>query len=94
MFKKIFNRKPADSGYINRYSDPDPASTEAPDAAMRKVLLYTSNGAFVVSGWIPPFDVPPEVIVWGDRHFRYSAADNEGVDVYVECFTVALVKVS
>lgn len=61
---------------------------------MKTVLLYTKDGGFVVSGKIPAFDVPPDVILWGDRHFQYSGTDDEGVDSYVECFAVALVRVN
>lgn len=60
---------------------------------MKKVLLYTREEEFVVSGWVPPFDVPPDVLIWGDRCFRYNSTSDEGLDVYVECFAVALVKV-
>lgn len=58
---------------------------------MKTVILFTKSGDFVVSGKVPEFDVPPDVIVWGDRHFQYSATSDEGVDSYVECFAVALV---
>ena len=57
---------------------------------MKTVLLYTKDGGFVVSGKIPAFNVPPDVIVWGDRIFQYSATTDEGTDSYVECFAVAL----
>lgn len=60
---------------------------------MRKVMLYTASGEFVVSGWVPAFNTPPDVLVWGDRHFKYDGSDDENVDSYSECFAVALVKV-
>lgn len=58
---------------------------------MKTVMLYTKDGEFVVNGLIPAFKSPPDVIVWGDRHFQYSATSNEDIDSYIECFAVALV---
>lgn len=60
---------------------------------MKKVILYTREYEFVVSGWIPTFTIPPDVIVWGDRVFRYDGSTGVEYDTYVECFAVALVKV-
>ena len=61
------------------------------EVKMKNVILYTESGEHVVSGQVPFFDVPPAVLIWGDRVFLYSATDDEGVDSYVECFAVALV---
>lgn len=64
---------------------------------MRYVQLLTSDGRFVTCGTIPAFDVPPDVILWGDRHFQYAgtgAGDEDGtyhIDQYRECFAVALI---
>lgn len=60
---------------------------------MKSVRLITNDGGFVVSGKVPPFDAPPDVIVWGQRVFTYSHTDDEAVDVYIEAFSVALVAV-
>ncbi len=63
------------------------------ETAMTKVILYTSTNEFVVSGWVPKFDTPPTILIWGDRLFEYRTTDDEGVDLYSECFAVALVRV-
>lgn len=59
------------------------------------VKLYAQAGGFVVEGEIPRFNDPPEILIWGERFFRYSCIVFEnGVDhlVYTEAFTVALVR--
>lgn len=67
---------------------------------MKKVRLYTSTGAkptidlggFVVEGEIPPFNIPPEVLMWGARLFVFvSTEEDTGVYLYREAFAVALV---
>jgi hypothetical protein len=35
-----------------------------------KVKLLTASGEFVFEHDLPPFDKPPEVIIWGSRVFR------------------------
>lgn len=60
---------------------------------MKKVILYTVDGGFVVSGRVPFFNVPPDVLIWVDRVFRYDSTDDESVDTYIECFAVALIRV-
>ena len=63
---------------------------------MRQVELLTTDGRFVTNGTIPPFDVPPDVIIWGDRIFQHKdtyAGDEDGtyhIDSYRECFAVTL----
>jgi hypothetical protein len=51
------------------------------------------SGEYVVSGRVPAFDEPPAFLIWGDRTFEYSSTDDEGVDLYYECFAVALIHV-
>lgn len=60
---------------------------------MKKVILYTKEGGFVVSGRVPVFNEPPAFLIWGDRTFEYRSTDDENVDLYYECFAVALVQV-
>lgn len=66
------------------------------DGPFVKVKLYTADGGFVVAGEIPRFNQLPDVIVWGERFFRYGdkrlPQAIEGPVHYVECFTVALVR--
>jgi hypothetical protein len=36
---------------------------------MLEVTLYTRDGREVVRVTVPPFELPPEVILWGARYF-------------------------
>lgn len=36
------------------------------------VRLYNKLGAFVVAAIIPPFDVPPDVLLWNSRVFHFE----------------------
>lgn len=56
-----------------------------------KVKLLTHDHGFVVSGKIPHFDVPPSVILWGDRTFAYFDT-GQGIHTYLEAFAVYLVR--
>lgn len=60
---------------------------------MKPVILKTTDGRFVIRGQVPAFNQPPDVLVWGDRHFRYDSTDSLGADVYIECFAVALIQI-
>lgn len=52
-----------------------------------KVKLYTGDFGFVHEGWMPFFKFgQPQVIIWGDRHFKYH---RDGV--YLETFAYHLV---
>jgi hypothetical protein len=60
-----------------------------------KVRLEASNSGFAYSTEIPPFDKPPDVLMWGTRVFRYV---HERIDtglvrthVYREAFAYHLV---
>ena len=64
---------------------------------MITVRLETQDGRDVgIVGKIPPFN---EMLLWGERVFKYErtiqpggAIDPDGVMIYRECFTVALVE--
>jgi hypothetical protein len=67
---------------------------------MQSVKLYTATGAFVVSGWVPPFldGLEAEVLIWGERifqlrrrHPRQAILDTDGALQYDEVFAIALV---
>ena len=36
---------------------------------MERVKLYTADGGFVVEAVVPPWKVPVECYVWGERFF-------------------------
>jgi hypothetical protein len=40
---------------------------------MKPTMLFTRTGAFVVEVLVPPFQLPAEVIVWGERFFVRNA---------------------
>jgi hypothetical protein len=50
-----------------------------------QVELRTSDGGLVVRAVLPPFDPPPDVLLWGARVFRY---DRDGR--YLEAFAFAV----
>lgn len=39
---------------------------------MMQVNLYTREGGFVAVVELPPFQIIPEVLVWGERCFHYD----------------------
>lgn len=39
------------------------------------VRLYTKANEFVVAAEIPPFEPPPEILMWGERVFRHESED-------------------
>lgn len=39
------------------------------------VRLYTKSGGFVAVTQMPPFNPPPEMILWGARSFFYQSYD-------------------
>jgi hypothetical protein len=57
-----------------------------------RVKLMNGGGFRVVEGEVPEFNEPPEVVVWGERFFRYEGTGRDGTWLYREAFTVALVK--
>ena len=59
---------------------------------MQDVRLLTKDGGYVASGKIPPFNEPPEVLIWGELFFTYDVTDDEETHVYVEAFTVVLIE--
>lgn len=63
---------------------------------MIKIELRTEDGEFVVNVAIPPFQVLPDVIVWGTRTFTFNSAvgdntNNKPIAIYKEAFCVAAV---
>jgi len=53
-----------------------------------KARLLTSDGGFVAAVVLPPFQVAPDVIVWGSRMFKAQGGafpTDEGPG-YTECF--------
>lgn len=59
---------------------------------MAHVRLETREGELVVSGRVPPFNIAPEVMLWGVRLFRFHDTDN-GVLVFREAFSTYLIDV-
>jgi len=61
------------------------------------VRLETHHGELVATGRIPKYITgPPPVLLWGIRVFQLYGGEKEGdahVQVYRECFAVALVDV-
>lgn len=54
---------------------------------MLKIRLVTgeeSGVGYVATVLIPPFKTPPDIIVWGSRHFLTTGLEN----VYKEAFAV------
>ena len=51
---------------------------------MVQVQLYTQGWEFVAVVEIPPFVKPPDVLIWGQRVFKYSHF--YGYERYVEAF--------
>lgn len=57
---------------------------------MTPVELQTSDGHLVVTGRVPPFMTPAEVILWGSRVFKLFEETEQRI-VYRETFAVYLV---
>ena len=49
-----------------------------------RITLKTKNGGFVRTAEIPPFALPPEIIMWGARMFVRDAAQLGDADAPVE----------
>lgn len=65
------------------------SSDSNPAIRMRRARLYTADFGYVSTVEIPPFQVAPDVLTWGERVFKHSTGDR-----YVECFhVVAIVEV-
>lgn len=47
-----------------------------------KITLKSREGQFVAQAEIPPFNTPPEVIVWGDRVFQRWLKTSEYHEVF------------
>ncbi len=45
---------------------------------MLKIPLLTRQGEHVVTVVLPPFQRPPEIIVWGQRHFVHTVRHGHG----------------
>lgn len=61
---------------------------------MFEVELRTEKGELVTVVLIPPFLTPPDVIVWGTRHFKkgcWSDPSEGSRPYYNECFAVAAI---
>ena len=50
-----------------------------------KCQLLTSAKEFVAEVEIPPFNTPPDILVWGERFFKLDQATTR--PEYVEAFT-------
>ena len=50
-----------------------------------RVRLTVPSGGLVTEAEVPPFNQPPDVLLWGSRVFRFLRLD-DGVAVYVEAF--------
>jgi len=53
-----------------------------------RMRLINNVGSYVATVMLPKFNTPPEVIVWGIRHF----IPTKTLDVYKEAFAVAAVE--
>lgn len=61
---------------------------------MDRVILQTKDGGYVTGGKIPPFNEPPDVLLWGDRVFQYNVTDDEHCHIYVEVFYFVLTQLT
>lgn len=60
---------------------------------MWNIRLETSDGHFVGNTHIPPFNVLPDVLIWGQRTFKLISYEQaNGVALYRECFTFWVVE--
>lgn len=50
------------------------------------IELLTADGEHVGMTKIPPFIIPPEVVIWGIRVFQ----KDDAMHTYKECFAVAI----
>lgn len=58
-------------------------SLQGSEAGMMKIRLETRSGEFVAHEYVTPMQIPPEVIVWGERFFaRESKADDPNMPLY------------
>jgi hypothetical protein len=49
-----------------------PPANDCPgEDALTRILLEQSDGARLLSGWMPPFGAVPEVVTWNGRIFRF-----------------------
>lgn len=62
-----------------------------------KIQLTVKTGtdhqitALVHEAEIPPFQVAPEVIIWGNRAFQRTSLGNAELVIYQECFAYVLI---
>jgi hypothetical protein len=54
---------------------------------MMEIKLETSDGGHLGYSQIAPFNVPPEVLIWGDRVFRFHK-EMPMLWIYREAFAV------
>lgn len=61
---------------------------------MHEVRLETGDGSYVTTGIMPPFQIWPEVVIWGERVFKMHKApvNFEPEAVYREVFYVSIVQ--
>lgn len=53
-----------------------------------KCNLLTADRGFVTHVEIPPFDTPPEILIWGERFFQLDRNTAQHVvPEYLEAFT-------
>lgn len=56
-----------------------------------KVRLETREGELVTNGRVPPFNIAPEVLLWGVRVFRHHYTGGD-VEIYREAFATYLIE--
>lgn len=57
------------------------------------IRLETADGRYVTTGLIPPFNVLPDVALWGSRVFKLhdEPQDKDAPIIYREAFAIAVV---
>jgi hypothetical protein len=59
---------------------------------MMRVRLETREGELVTMGRVPPFNIAPEVLIWGVRVFRWHERAKDQTEVYREAFATYLIE--
>lgn len=54
-----------------------------------RVALLTMYGEYVTTAVIPPYNKPPDVLIWGQRVFKVSV---NHPDIYNECYSIAVTR--
>lgn len=71
---------------------PHAERSEFHEGSFETIELVTKDDKIVAYGSLPPFNVYPEVVLWGNRVFKLKTEASEGLRaVYTEVFAVAII---